>query len=111
MLLIFLELEFINLIEQTNATWHILSPNLMLLYGNYMNNARLKWERLLFMYTLSCFDPLVNVMWKNMQEHKGETINHYNLSYKFVFDLGNKTICLKWCCTMWMMVSTILLYQ
>jgi len=67
----------------------------MLLYGNYMNNARLKWTHLLIMYTLSCFDPLVNVMWKNMQEHKGKTINHCNLSYKFVFDLGSKTIRLK----------------
>jgi hypothetical protein len=83
----------------------------MLLYGNYMNNARLNKRHILFMYILSCFDPLVNVMWKNMQEHKGETIIHSNLSYKFVFDLGNKTMRLKWCCTMWMMDSTILLYQ
>jgi hypothetical protein len=63
------------------------------------------------MYTLSSFDPLVNVMWKNMQEHRGKTMNHCSLSYKFVFDLGSKTICLEWCCTMWMMASTILLYQ
>jgi hypothetical protein len=31
-----------NLIEQTNATWHILSPNLMLLYGSYMSDIGLK---------------------------------------------------------------------
>jgi hypothetical protein len=31
--------------------------NLMILYGNYMNNAGLKWRHLFFLYILSCFDP------------------------------------------------------
>ncbi len=37
----------------------MLPPNLMLLYGSYMNNTWLKWRCLLFLYTLSCFNLLV----------------------------------------------------
>ncbi len=29
----------------------------MLLYGSYMRGVGLKWRRLFFWYTLSCFDP------------------------------------------------------
>jgi hypothetical protein len=66
-LLIFYNYILINLIEQTNATWHILSPSFMLLYGSYMNNAWLKWKPLFFMYTLSCFKPRRKV-WDDKEE-------------------------------------------
>jgi len=39
-----------------NATSHILSSNLMLLYGSYMSGLRLKWRCLLFMFILFWFD-------------------------------------------------------
>jgi hypothetical protein len=48
-----------NLIEPTNVTWHILSPNLVLLYGSYMRGVGLKWRPLPFWYTLFRFDPIV----------------------------------------------------
>jgi hypothetical protein len=39
----------------------------MLFYGSYMSDARLKWRHLLFMSTLSCFDPMhFNIISKNM---------------------------------------------
>jgi hypothetical protein len=45
--------------EQTNATWNILSPNLMLFYGSYMSSVGLKRRRLLFLSTLSYFYPIM----------------------------------------------------
>ncbi len=42
MSLIFLVLDSYKLSKPTNATSHILSLNLMLLYGNNMRGARLK---------------------------------------------------------------------
>jgi hypothetical protein len=50
-----LELYIYKLIKPTNAIWHILSPNLMLLYGSSMRDVGLKWRNLLFWYILFCF--------------------------------------------------------
>jgi hypothetical protein len=66
LLLIFLELDSYKLIESINATWHIFSPNLMLLYGSYMKGTGLKWRHLFFWYTLSCFD-LFN-LWRTLHD-------------------------------------------
>jgi hypothetical protein len=46
---------------------HVLWSSLMLFYGSYMSSTRLMWRRLLFLYTLSCFDlfTLLCVIWDN----------------------------------------------
>jgi len=59
-LLIFLKLDSYKLIQPTNVTWHILSPNLMPLYGSFMRGVGLKWISLFFWYILSCFYLRVN---------------------------------------------------
>jgi hypothetical protein len=66
----------------------------MLLYDSYMNGARLKWRRLLFLSTLFCFDPY------DMATNKKETITSWIFYTWFVFEFGvlvHKIFMEAWC--------------
>jgi hypothetical protein len=66
----------------------------MLLYGSYMNGTWLKWKHLLFLSTLSCFDPY------GMATNKKEAITCWIFYIWFVLEFGmlaNKIFMEAWC--------------
>ncbi len=56
----------------------------MLLYGNYMRGVELKWKRLLFWCTLSCFDLVV------FEVMVGVCCKHYSMMVVISLDVGSE---------------------
>jgi hypothetical protein len=47
--------------EQINITWHIFSPNLISIYGSYMNDIGLKWKHLFLKFIYLALTQIIRI--------------------------------------------------